>query len=87
MAKKKSRKSRTSNGVVGTRKGARTSLFNTTERALNQQAAWLKGKRVMLTIPNPDKTATNERTIRVEARQVWGLPPMLRRKESNASKG
>jgi hypothetical protein len=27
---------------------------------------------------------TNMREIKVNARDVWGLPPMLRRKEANA---
>ena len=85
MAKKKSRKSRTSQGIVGHPKRCRTSLHGTMARLMNQQEAWLKGKRVMLTIENPDKTATNERLIRVEAKTVWGLPPMLKNKEKNAS--
>ena len=47
--------------------------------------AWLKGKRVMLTVPNSDTTAKNARMIKVEARQVWGLPPFMKKKEKNAS--
>lgn len=82
MAKKKSRKSRQSKGIVGSPKKSRTSVG--VKRLLNQQAAWLAGKRVMLTIPNPDKNVTNERFIRVEAREVWGLPPSERRVQ-NAS--
>jgi len=83
MAKKKSRKSRTSNGVIGSPERAPTSVGM--KKALNQLDAWQKGKRVMLTIPNPDSTNKKEPMIRVEARQVWGLPPFLRKKESNAS--
>lgn len=43
------------------------------ERLTNQQNAWLKGKRVMLVV--------NAAGHKVEAQQVWGLPPMLRKKE------
>lgn len=83
MAKKKSRKSRTSNGVIGSPERARTSVGM--KRALNQLDAWKKGKKVTLTIPNPDTTAKHMPFIKVDSHQVWGLPPMLRKKESNAS--
>lgn len=43
------------------------------QRLLNQQEAWLKGKRVMLVVDAAGH--------KVEAQQVWGLPPMLRKKE------
>jgi len=36
-----------------------------------KQQAFNQGKRVMVTIPNPDKSATRERFIRVEAKEVW----------------
>lgn len=82
MAKKKSRKSRTSNGVIGRPERAPTSVGM--KKALNQLDAWAKGKKVTLTIPNPDSTNKKERMIRVDARQVWGMPPFMRKKESNA---
>lgn len=41
------------------------------ERAINQRNAFLKGKRVMLTIENPNKNETNKRFIRVPASEVW----------------
>ena len=41
------------------------------ERAINQRNAFLKGKRVMLTIENPDKNNTKERFIRVPASEIW----------------
>jgi len=87
MAKKKSRKSRTSQGIVGSPSKCRTSLHGTMTRAINQQNAWLAGKNVVLTIDNPDKSCTNERVIRVNARDVWGTPPMLQRKEPNGRQG
>ena len=46
------------------------------QRLRNQQEAWLKGKRVMLVIDAAGNKA--------EAQAVWGLPPILRKKESNA---
>ena len=41
------------------------------ERAINQRNAFLKGKRVMLTIENPNKNETNKKFIRVPANEVW----------------
>jgi hypothetical protein len=46
------------------------------QRLRNQQNAWLKGKRVMLVVD----AAGNK----LEAQQVWGLPPMLRKKDTHA---
>lgn len=43
----------------------------------NKVDAWRAGKRVMLTIPNPEVVGdnpTNKPFIRVEAKQVWGDP-------------
>lgn len=86
MSKKKraGKSSYVSKGIVGRPKRCRTSLHGTMERLVNQQDAWLAGKNVVLTIDNPDKTCTNERQIKVNARDYWGLPPMLRKKEANA---
>ena len=78
MAKKKSRKSRTSKGIIGSPTRARTSVG--TKRLLNQMEAWFKGKRVMLTVPNPDSTAKNARMIKLEARQVWGTSSIYEEK-------
>ena len=33
--------------------------------------AFLAGKNVMLTIPNPNKNETNKKFIRVNAKEVW----------------
>lgn len=41
------------------------------ERTCNQMNAFLKGKRVILTIENPNKNETNKRFIRVPASEVW----------------
>lgn len=33
--------------------------------------AWLSGKNVVLTIPNPNTNETNKKFIRVNANEVW----------------
>lgn len=74
--KKRCRKSRTSRGIVGSPTKARTSVG--CKRVLNQQAAWAAGKRVMLTVANTDKERGGP-FIKVEAREVWGVPPFVRK--------
>ena len=44
------------------------------QAAANKRDAWLRGKNVMLTIPNPNDKETNKRFIRVNAKDVWGSP-------------
>jgi len=45
------------------------------ERGLRQLKAFIKGKRVMLTIENPDTTETNRKFIRVPAESAgWRRP-------------
>ena len=46
-------------------------------RLNNQIDAWLLGKPVMLTIPNPNKKITNKAMIRVPAIEVWGRPKSM----------
>ncbi len=78
MAKKKrmGKTSTTSQGTRRSSKGCRT--LTPMQRLINQQEAWLKGKRVMLVV---DAAGTKR-----EARHVWGLPPHERRKaKSNDS--
>lgn len=52
-------------------KATRRDYMKSTERITNQLAAFLKGKNVMLTIPNPNKNETNKRFIRVPASEQW----------------
>ena len=52
-------------------KATRRDYMNSTERITNQLAAFLRGKNVMLTIPNPNKNETNKRFIRVPASEQW----------------
>ena len=42
-----------------------------TDRTYNQWDAFVKGKKVMLTIPNPNKNETHKRFIRVPAKEYW----------------
>ena len=41
------------------------------ERVLNQLNAFRRGKNVVLTIPNPNKTEKAKRFIKVNAKDVW----------------
>tara|TARA_R100000808_G_scaffold25053_1_gene60937 strand:- start:4932 stop:5183 length:252 start_codon:yes stop_codon:yes gene_type:complete len=72
MGKKKSRASQTSKGerrnVVNGLGDTRTPL----QKLSAKQAAWKKGKNVVLSIPNPNTNETNKPFIRVPATQVWG---------------
>tara|TARA_B100001059_G_C17798823_1_gene564833 strand:+ start:1305 stop:1553 length:249 start_codon:yes stop_codon:yes gene_type:complete len=76
MGKKKSRTSQTSKGerrslardVV---KATRRDYMKSGKRGINQLAAFMRGKNVMLTIENPNKNETNKRFIRVPANTVW----------------
>ena len=56
------------------RKALRLEYLQSDARLANQQAAWVAGKPVMLTIPNPNKKNTKERMIRVPATVRWGYP-------------
>ena len=76
MGKKKSSTSQTSAGIVGNgyqhdTKALRKEYRNSIERASNQLKAFYKGRRVMLTIANPNTNETNKRFIKVNARDVW----------------
>lgn len=72
MGKKRLRKKLTSKGTrVNQRVKPRTSSAQQFGFALD---AWLAKKPVMLTVENPDKSATNRRFIRVRADEYWGKP-------------
>ena len=43
-------------------------------RLMNQRAAWRAGKRVVLTVPNPNKNDRRAPFVKVDARSVWGDP-------------
>jgi len=74
MGKKKSRATQVSKGEIGRPQRSRLRHGDpgyASQRITNQLKAFLKGKRVMLTIENPNKNETNKRFIRVNARDVW----------------
>ena len=76
MGKKKQRSTQTSKGerrcvARATTKALRKDYMQSSDRVNNQLAAFLKGKNVMLTIPNPNKNETNKRMIRVPVAEVW----------------
>ena len=71
MGKKRSRASQTS-------KGERRSVANglgddrsELKKILDKMNAFRKGKNVMLTIPNPNKSETKKPFIRVNAKEKW----------------
>lgn len=76
MGKKKLRKSRESRGLQGSPSKCKTSKGM--QRLLNQQAAWLKGKRVKLPVYTIVKRENAPDEIHayntVEAKSIWGSP-------------
>lgn len=71
MGKKRSRATQTS-------KGERRSVANglgddrsEIKKILDKMDAFRKGKNVMLTIPNPNKSETKKPFIRVNAKEKW----------------
>ena len=44
------------------------------QRIINQREAWLKGKNVVVTVPNPNTKETNKPFIKVNAKDLWGSP-------------
>jgi hypothetical protein len=79
MGKKSSSTTYTSKGErrnisKAVRKLNRRDYMQSLDRATNQSNAWRAGKRVMLTVPNPNKNETNKRFIRVEAKDYIGMP-------------
>lgn len=76
MGKKRSRTSQTSAGIVGQKrtyasKQLRREYKQSTQRNINQLAAFYRGKNVVLTVANPNKEETNKPYIKVNARDVW----------------
>ena len=76
MGKKKQRAHQVSKGERrcvnrSVTKANRRDYMKSAERMSNQLSAFLRGKRVMLTVPNPNTNETNKRFIRVPANTVW----------------
>ncbi len=79
MGKKRSRDSQTSKGQRPNvnkkiRNDVRRDYMDSLDRTINQMRAYAKGKRVMLTVPNPNKNETNKRFIRVAAEDYLQRP-------------
>ena len=65
-----------SNVARSTRRAMRRDYMASGERLMNQLKAFRKGKRVMVTIPNPNPNETNKRFIRVPAKEAgWKVLP------------
>ena len=75
MGRKKSRDSYTSKGERRNVSKKWTKMLRLerkeSDRGFNQFDAYLKGKNVILTVPNPLKTETNKPYIRVKAKLYW----------------
>jgi hypothetical protein len=52
----------------------RSDYLASADRVLNQLAAHKKGRRVMVTIENPNKNETNKRFIKVPSTTLWKDP-------------
>ena len=92
MGKKRSRTSQTSKGERSSvnQKVARATRkmrdeLNPFRQLLDQQAAWKRGKNVVLTVQNPNKAETNKMFIKVPAWQVWGNPNGGGKKKAEAT--
>jgi len=74
MGKKRTRAKQVSKGEIGRPMRSRKRHWEEgyhSDRIRNQLNAFLKGKRVMLTVENPNKNETNKPFIRVPAHEVW----------------
>ena len=73
MGRGKSRDSYTSKGERPnvSRRWLKLTRKDNDDRTYNQWDAFVKGKKVMLTIPNPNKNETHKRFIRVPAKEQW----------------
>lgn len=69
MGKKKLRSTQTSKGEHGG--SLKTRVNDPAIKMINQRKAFNQGKRVMVTIENPNKNETNRPFIRVNAADVW----------------
>lgn len=79
MAKKRQRAKQISKGITHQQpckwsKIRRKEWMSSGNRSDAQLQAFLKLKNVVLTIPNPNTNETNKKFIKVNAREVWGIP-------------
>ena len=82
MGKKRSRASQTSKGerrnVVNGLGDDRSEM----KKILDKMDAFRKGKNVMLTIPNPNKSETKKPFIRVNAKEKWRNDELIMKQTS-----
>ena len=87
MGRKKSRAQYTSKGtgksVSSWTTKAMKRAVTPMQTMLNKQDAWMKGKKVFLTIENPNKNETNKPFIRVPASHVWKKYEPYRMKQTS----
>ena len=50
---------------------ARREWVGSSQQQHAKYMAWVAGKNVVLTIPNPNKNETNKKFIRVNANEIW----------------
>lgn len=84
MAKKKSRATQTSGGVVNQNpnsmgrkisKEIRREYMANGDRLYNQLKAFKRGRKVVVTIPNPNTNETNKRFIKVAGKDYFRSAP------------
>lgn len=73
-----------SNVSTSTKRLVRKAYMASPERMINQLAAHRKGKRTMVTIPNPDKEQTNKPFIRVQGKDFFKPLTNPNKKKENA---
>ena len=76
MGKKRTRAKQVSKGITHQRRSvyskmARREWVGSSQQQHAEYMAWVAGKNVVLTIPNPNKNETNKKFIRVNANEVW----------------
>lgn len=76
MGKKRTRSKQVSQGIHNQKRSvwskmARREWVGSDKQAHAKLRAWMAGKNVMLTIPNPNTNETNKKFIRVNANEVW----------------
>ena len=71
MGKKRSRASQTSNSERRSVANGLGDDRSELKKILDKMDAFRKGKNVMLTIPNPNKSETKKPFIRVNAKEKW----------------
>lgn len=69
---------------AATRRLMREGYVGSLDEYNNKLDAWKRGKRVVLTIENPNKEETNRRYIKVTGNQFWGSPFAKKKSANNA---